>query len=114
MLIDPNYDRYYVYSSVYLADKQVAYGACPLIRQPEVVLQGGKWKSGLTWADGNYHLHDCTLISDEAQFIEECMFSALNEAEETSGVITLNELNCIVRWCLLEEEQVRVVMNLPL
>lgn len=113
MRIDPDYDKYFIFSSVSKDGTQLTDGACPLVWHPEVVLQGGKWKKGLTWADGNYHLHESgTLSTEEAQFVEECMYTALNEAEETSGRITLDESGFVVRWCLMEEEQINVVMNL--
>lgn len=102
MHIDPNYDRYYIYSAVLNNGILLTSGACSLIWQPDAVLQGGKWKPGLTWADGNYHLYNDNLANEDAQFIEECMFTALNEADETSGTIIINNSSCIVRWCLLK------------
>jgi hypothetical protein len=114
MLLDPDYDKYYVYSSVIKDGTQLTYGACPLVWHPEVVLQGGKWKKGLTWADGNYHLYESNKLSTEdAQFVEECMYNALNETDEKSGFIKLDESGFVVRWCLMEEEQINAVMNLP-
>lgn len=114
MTIDPSYDNYYVYSSVSKENEMITHGACPVVWRPEIVLQGGNWKPGLTWADGSYHLFECCEISNEnALFIEECIYTSLNEAEETFGDITVEDQNLQVRWCLLEEPQIRVVMNLP-
>jgi hypothetical protein len=113
MRIDREYNNYYVYSSVYNNSKLVSNGACPVVWQDEVVLQGGIWKKGLTWADGNYHLYDNSGLSNaDAQFIEECIYTALNESEATFDKIILED-NYKVRWCLLEEEQMRVVMDIP-
>ena len=114
MRLDPEYDRYYVYSSIHKDGILSTYGACPLVWHPEVVLQGGEWKRGLTWADGNYHLHESgTLVTEDAQFAEECIYTALNEADETSGAITLDESTTVIKWCVLEEEQINIIMDLP-
>lgn len=113
MLIDPAYDKYFVYSSVYKDGKLITSGACPLIWRAEVALQGGEWKKGLTWADGNYHLYeDSELSNDDAQFVEECIFTALNESEDTFGKIEIDDSKFVIRWCLLEEEQINIVMDL--
>jgi len=111
MNINTNHNSYYVFSSIYANNVQITYGACPLIWHDQVVLRGGEWQSGLTWADGNYHLLEfCGLMTDEALFIEECIYLAINEAQETSG--TINEFNYTVRWCIMDEEQINIVMNL--
>ena len=113
MLIDPAYDKYFVYSSVYKDGKLFTSGACPLIWQDKVVLQGGEWKKGLTWADGNYHLYEGSDINnDDAQFVEESIFTALNESEDTYGKIEIDDSNFVIRWCLMEEEQINIVMDL--
>ena len=113
MLIDPTYDKYYVYSSVYKDSKLITFGACPLVWRDRVVLQGGEWGKGLTWADGNYHLYDGSeLCNEDAQFVEECIFTSINEAAETFGKIDIEELNHVIRWCLLEEEQINIIMDL--
>jgi len=113
MLIDPEYNRYNVYSSVYENGKQINWGACPVIWEDDVVLQGGLWKRGLTWADGNYYLYENSgLSTEDAQFIEECIYTALNESDDTFGIIDLDESNFKIRWCLLEEEQMKTVLNI--
>jgi hypothetical protein len=114
MTIDPAYNCYYIYSAVSKESERITYGACPVVWHPEVVLQGGSWKPGFTWADGNYHLFECCEISDEnAMFIEECIYTALNEAEETFGEIFVEDQSLRVRWCLIEEPQIQVIMDLP-
>jgi len=113
MLINPKYENYFVYSSVYKDGKLITSGACPLIWRNEVVLQGGEWKKGLTWADGNYHLYEGSdLNNDDAQFVEECIFTSINEAADTFGRIDVDESSHVIRWCLMEEEQINVVMDL--
>ncbi len=112
MQINPDYNGYYVFSLLIRGSGTLTCGACPVVWQPEVVLQGGNWKPGLTWADGNYHLIESELSEENAMFVEECIYTALNEAEETFGDIEIEKQNLRVRWCLLEEPQIRVVMNL--
>ena len=113
MLIDQAYDKYFVYSTVYKDSKLITSGACPLIWQDEVALQGGKWKKGLTWADGNYHLYEnSSLTTENAQFVEECIYTNLNEADEYIGKISLDDSNHLIRWCVLEKEQIDIVMDL--
>ena len=110
MLIDTEYDSYYVYSAAYHNGKQSSCGACPVVWNEEVASQ----KKELTWADGNYHLNDASGLSDDdTQFVEDHIFSALNEAGETFGKIELKSSDCEVRWCLLEKEQMNIVMDLP-
>ena len=77
-------------------------------------LPGTQSKPVLTWADGNYHLYESFWLADEEpSAVEESIFSALNEAVGTSGRIKLNNPECEVRWCLLEEEQMSMVMDIP-
>ncbi|HEX2768903.1 MAG TPA: hypothetical protein VHN12_06430 [Geobacteraceae bacterium] len=44
--------------------------------------------------------------------VEEFIYSALNEVVETFGKIELDGSYYKVRWCLLEEEQMRIVMDI--
>jgi hypothetical protein len=114
MVIDPAYNDYYVYSAVYINDKQVNWGACPVVWEDNVILQGGIWKKGLTWADGNYHLYENSGMStQDSQFFEECIYASLNESEETFGNIAIEEHGMKVKWCLLEKEQMAIVLNIP-
>jgi len=112
--IDPKYVNYYVYSAAYHYGKQTSCGACPVVWKDEIELQGSESKQKLTWADGNYHLYDARGLSDEdAHFVEESIYLALNETGETFGKIKLDDSDCEVRWCVLEEEQMRIVMDMP-
>lgn len=104
MRIDPEFNDYYVYTAICHNGKQVSCGACPVTWDDQM----------LTWADGNYHLHESFWLGDEEpSTVEESIFSALNEAGETSGRIQLNNPECEVRWCLLEKEQMSIVMDIP-
>ncbi len=104
MRIDPEYNDYYVYTAVCHNGKQVSCGACPVVWDDQM----------LTWADGNYHLYESFWLADEEpSAVEESIFSALNDAGETSGRIKLNNPECEVRWCLLEKEQMIMVMDIP-
>ena len=84
-----------------------------MVWESQAALQGKQNKPVLTWADGNYHLYESFWPADEEpSVVEESIFSALNDAGETFGRIKLNSPDCEVRWCLLEKEQVSVVMDL--
>lgn len=114
MRTDPEYNDYFVYTAVCHNGKQNSCGACPVVWESQAALQGKQNKPVLTWADGNYHLYENFWLTDEEpSVVEESIFSALNDAGETSGRIKLNNPECEVRWCLLEKEQVSVVMDLP-
>jgi len=114
MRIEPEYEDYFVYSAVYHKGKQSSCGACPVVWDDKSVLPGTQNRPVLTWADGNYHLYDVCGLSDlDAHFAEESIFSALNEAGETFGSMKLNSPDFEVRWCLLEKEQVNIVMDIP-
>lgn len=113
MNLDRAYNNYFVYSSVYQNGALVSSGACPVIWQDNVVLQGNTWRKGLTWADGNYHLYEnSSLTTEDAQFIEECIYTNLNEADELIGKISIDDSNHLIRWCVLEKEQIDIVMDL--
>jgi hypothetical protein len=114
MRIDPEYNDYYVFTSVCHNGKQISCGACPVVWEDQNALPGTQSKPVLTWADGNYHLNESFwLADDEPSAVEESIFSALNEAGETFGSIKLNNPECEVRWCLLENEQMSTVMDMP-
>ena len=114
MYIDPQYDRYYVYSSIYQDGRQINFGACPVVWEDDVNCREGQWKRGLTWADGNYHLaENIDLPEDEIQFYEDSICSVLNDATATFGRITGRRSDCEVRWCLLDEPQVGILMDFP-
>lgn len=113
MHLNREYNNYYVYSSVYQNGTLVSSGACPVIWQDNVVLQGNMWRKGLTWADGNYHLYEnSSLTTEDAQFVEECIYTNMNEAEERIGKVSIDDSNHLVRWCILEKEQIDIVMDL--
>jgi hypothetical protein len=109
MKIDPDYDDYFVYTAAYHHGKQSDCGACPVVWEDDVTLQ----KKTLNWADGNYHLHNASGLSEKDVFVEDQIFSLLNEAMETSGKIDVPSSDSIVRWCLLEKEQMHIVMDIP-
>lgn len=114
MQIDPGYNDYFVFSAVCHNGKQCSCGACPVVWDNQSVFQRTQNKPVLTWADGNYHLYESFWIAEEESYlVEEAIFSAINETGETFGRIKLNNPDCEVRWCLLEKEQVSVVMDLP-
>lgn len=114
MRIDPEYNDYFVYTAVCHNGKQISCGACPVVWDSQDTLPGTQNIPVLTLADGNYHLHESFWLADEEpSFVEESIFSALNDAGETFGRIQLNNPECEVRWCLLEKEQMRVVMDMP-
>lgn len=104
MRIDPEYNDYYVYIAVCHNGEQVSCGTCPVTWDDQM----------LTWADGNYHLYESFWLGDEEpSTVEESIISGLNDSSETSGRKKLNNPECEVRWCLLEKEQMSVVMDLP-
>lgn len=114
MYVDPQYERYYVYSSVYQNGRKVNFGACPVVWEDDVNCREVHWKRGLTWADGNYHLaENIDLSEDEIQFYEDSICSALNDATATFGRITGRHPARDVLWCLLEEPQVAILMDFP-
>jgi hypothetical protein len=113
MQIIPEYDDYYVFSAVYHKGKQSSCGACPVIWEDQSALPGGK-KPVLTWADGNYHLYDdYWFLEEDSPVVEDSIYLALNEAGETFGRIKLMNPECEIRWCLLEKEQMSIVMDIP-
>ncbi len=114
MRIDPEYNDYYVFTSVCQNGKQSSSGACPVVWDSQNALPLTQNIQVLTWADGNYHLYESFWLADEEpSVVEESIFSALNEAGETFGRIKLNNPECEVRWCLLEKEQMSMVMDVP-
>lgn len=112
MKIEPEYENYFVYTAAYYRGKQSDCGACPVVWEDDVTLQ----KRVLTWADGNYHLLSAPGLSEEdVDLVEDQISSSLNEAMETSGKIDLPDSDSVVCWCLLEEDQMQIVMDiLPL
>ena len=110
MRIDPEYNNYYVYTALYEKGVQTSCGACPVEWEYDEVSQ----KSVLTWADGNYHLYDGYDFGEASiNIVENAIFAALREAAETFGTISLEGSDYVVRWCLLEEPQVGVVLDFP-
>lgn len=114
MRIDPKYNHYYVYTAVCHNGKQSSCGACPVVWDNQGALPGTQNRPVLTWADGNYHLYESFWVADEeSSAVEESIFSALNDTGETFGRIKLTNPECVVRWCLLEKEQMSIVMDIP-
>jgi hypothetical protein len=114
MRIEPEYNDYYVYTAICHNGKQISCGACPVVWDKLNALPGTQSNPVLTWADGNYHLHDSFWLTEaEPSAVEESIFSTINDARETSGRIKLNNPECEVRWCLLEKEQMSMVMDVP-
>jgi len=110
MQLNPEYNNYYVYSSVYLNGELIVCGACPLTWEDKIILRGGLWHRGLTWADGNYHLYESEhLGNNEVLFIEECIYISINESEEISGSIIVEDMNHVVRWCIMDEYQINTI-----
>jgi len=108
MRIDPEYNNYYVYTALYEKREQTSCGACPVVWEYDEVSQ----KRELAWADGNYHLYDGYDMNEEnVSIVEHAISTALNGAAVTSGIITLECYE--VRWCLMEEPQVAVLMDYP-
>lgn len=110
MQIDPEYNNYFVYMATCHHGKQISCGARPVAWEDNVLLQ----KKVLTWADGNYSLYDAFWLSeDEVYFVDDVIYSAINETGETFGKIALTSSDTELRWCLLENEQVNIAMNIP-
>lgn len=82
--------------------------ACP------VVWDDSQRQKGLTWADANYHLYDSIeLNEDDIDYVDDAILKELNEKAKTFGTIKLDVSACEVRWCLLDEEQMSIVMDVP-
>ena len=103
MRIDPEYNDYFVYTAICHNGKQVSCGSCPVAWEGQTLI----------WADGSYHLNvSFWLENGEPDVVEDAIIALLNETGETFGKIKLNNPECEVRWCLLEKEQMNVVMDI--
>jgi hypothetical protein len=109
MLIDPDYNCYYVYTALFCKGIQISCGACPVLWENDGEIQ----KAVLTWADGNYHLYGNELSNKEVEIAENAIYAALNEHAVTFGKVVLSDAACDVCWCLLEEPQVGILMDFP-